>query len=168
LRLQLRLVRRRLAPAACALLLAVAASACGGSAQDRLREARDALADGAWDDALAAADAGLPAATDPRTAWGLGLVKLEAHARAGHGDEAIAQLDALVALHPEAVPATQYGATADQLKAAGNGPAAIQVLDLGNQRHPGDPLIARLLDASQSAGARPDELEMLRSLGYVE
>jgi hypothetical protein len=166
--LRLSLARSRLAHAACAFLIVAAASACGGSAQDRLQEARAALADAAWEDAIAAADAGLASASDPRTAWGLELAKLEAHARAGHGDEALAQLDKLAALHPEALPVTQYGATADQLEAAGNGPAAIQALDLGNRRHPGDPLIARLLDAAQSADVQPDELEMLRSLGYVE
>jgi len=103
------------------------------------------------------------------TAWGLELVKLEALARDGQGDEALAQIDALANARPQNMPATQYSATADQLKSAGQGAAAIQVLDLGLQRFPEDAtLIALIEEAKTAPAAGSDELEMLRSLGYVE
>jgi hypothetical protein len=153
---------------ACALLGGALAAGCGGSAQDQLAAARAELGDAAYDAALAAADAGLRAAPDPVTTWGLELVKLEAQARAGQGEAAWAQLDRLAAEHPERVPATQYAATADQLRSAGERTSAIRVLDLGLRHHPEDAALASLIHASQSAEVEPAELEMLRSLGYVE
>lgn len=153
---------------ACLLLTTLVALGCGSSAYDRLAEARKGLADTAYDDALAAAEAGLEAGPDEATAWGLELVKLEALARAGQGEAALAQLNALVAQHPGRVPVTQYSATAHQLRAAGAKPDAIQVLDAGIQRFPDDVMLVRLIGAADSAGMESAELEMLRSLGYVE
>lgn len=150
------------------LALAAALCACGGSALEHLQDAREGLSDAAWTDVVAAADAGLRAGPDERTSWGLALAKLEAHARLGQGAATLVLLEEVAKLHPERVPATQYCATADQLRSAGDGAAAIQVLDLGNRQHPGDPSIGRLIAASQSAGADPAELEMLKSLGYIE
>ena len=162
------MIGHRPLPKQAALVLAAALYACGGSAPEQLREARQGLSEAAWADVVAAADAGLRAAPDPKTAWGLELARLEAHARSGDGDAAIRELEELASLHPDRLPAAQYCATADQLHSAGNGAAAIQVLDLGSKRHPGDATLARLLLASRSADADPAELEMLRSLGYIE
>jgi hypothetical protein len=102
--------------------LAVIAALCGCevSRQDYLSEARAALADAAYDDAVAAAEAGLQVAAassqqtddgaqdalDDATSWGLELAKLEAYARAGHGEEAKAQLAQLASLHPNRVEAS--------------------------------------------------------------
>ena len=152
---------------ACLLLMTLAALGCGSSAYDRLAEARQGLADAIYDDALAAAEAGLEARPDEATAWGLELVKLEALARAGHGEPALVQLNALVAQHPGRVPVTQYSATAHQLRAAGAKADAIQVLDAGIQRFPDDAMLVRLIGAADSAGMESAELDMLRSLGYV-
>jgi len=103
------------------------------------------------------------------TGWGLELVKLEALARAGRGDDALAQLEKLAQQRPEQVPADQYAATADQLRAAEQGAAAIQALDLGLQRFPEDAQLLAQIEAAKSAPAPgSEELEMLRSLGYVE
>jgi hypothetical protein len=144
------------------------------SRQDHLIEARAALADAAYDDAVAAADAGLRLAAtgaqdalDDAISWGLELAKLEAHARAGHGEEAKAQLDQLVQLHPNRVEASEYFATAHQLRGAGAGTAAIEVLDRGAILFPYEPVIGRMIEES-SEGGDPAELELLRSLGYVE
>jgi hypothetical protein len=153
---------------ACLLLVAVLTLACGGSAYERLAEARQGLADAAYDDALAAAEAGLRAGPDEATAWGLELVKLEALARSGQGEAAGELLAALAAEHPERVPVTQYSATAHQLRAAGAKPEAIQVLDAGIQRFPDDAMLVRLIGAADSGGMDSAELDMLRSLGYVE
>lgn len=151
-----------------ATLLAAAALACGGDPVSRLAEARGHLADADYAEARAAAEAGLAGDPDPRTAWGLELVLLEAQARAGRGEQATALLGALAERHPERVPPSQYAATASQLRSAGDGAAAIQALDLGLRLHPGDALIERLIGDAQSGDVDPAELEMLRTLGYVE
>jgi hypothetical protein len=126
------------------------------------------MADAAWADALTSAEAGLAAGPDEVEGWGLELVKLEALARLGRGDAARAQLDALAARHPERVPVTQYATTADQLRSAGARPEAILVLDAGIRRFPDDPMLVRLIGAEDSEGMESAELDMLRSLGYVE
>jgi hypothetical protein len=144
------------------------------SRQDHLIEARAALADAAYDDAVAAAEAGLRAAAagsqdvlDDATSWGLELAKLEAHARAGHGEEAKAQLAQLAQLHPNRVEASEYFATAHQLRGAGAGTAAIEVLDMGAILFPYEPVIGRMIEVSGESGD-PAELELLRALGYVD
>jgi hypothetical protein len=156
--------------------LTVIASLCGCeiSRQDHLIEARAALADAAYDDAVAAAEAGLLAAAagppdllDDATSWGLELAKLEAYARGGHGEEAKAQLAQLAQLHPNRVEASEYFATAHQLRGAGAGTAAIEVLDMGAILFPYEPVIGRMIEESGESGD-PAELELLRSLGYVE
>jgi hypothetical protein len=150
------------------VVLLACAVACGSSPAERLQEARQALADTRYSEVVGAADAGLAAAPDAKTAWGLELAKLEALARSGDGDAAMALLDRLATEHPDRIPPTQYCATADQLRSAGNGAGAIQILDLGARRHPGDAVIAKLIGDSKSANVDPEELQMLRSLGYVE
>ena len=156
--------------------LAVITALCGCemSRQDHLIEARAALATAAYADAVAAAEAGLRAAAagsqetaDDAISWGLELAKLEAHARAGHGEEAKAQLAQLASLHPNRVEASEYFATAHQLRGAGAGTAAIEVLDMGAILFPYEPVIGRMIEES-SEGGDPAELELLRSLGYVE
>jgi hypothetical protein len=144
------------------------------SRQDHLVEARAALADAAYDEAVAAAEAGLSAAAaesqdalDDATSWGLELAKLEALARAGHGEETKAQLAELAELHPNRVEASAYFATAHQLRGAGAGTAAIEVLDMGAILFPYEPVIGRMIEMSGESGD-PAELELLRSLGYVE
>jgi len=151
------------------LVMALALGACAETPRESLDEARQALAESRYPDAIAAADAGLAGDADAVTAWGLELVKLEALARDGRGDDALAQLEELAALRPEHMPATQYSATADQLRAAGQGGAAIQVLDAGLGRFPEDPMLLDLIEEAKAAPAPgSEELEMLRSLGYVD
>jgi len=156
--------------------LAVIASlcGCGMSRQDHLIAARSALADADYAEAIVAADAGLreaagsaPDARDDATAWGLELAKLEACARAGLGEEAKQQLAKLAGLYPNRVAASEYFATAHQLRGAGAGTAAIEVLDMGAILFPYEPVIGRMIEEA-STGGDPAELELLRSLGYVE
>ena len=135
---------------------------------DHLEDARRGLSDAAYEDALAAVEAGLAASPDARVEWGLEMIKLEALARAGLGEEAGSQISSLENAYPERIPVTQYAATADQLRAAGSGPEAIQVLDYGLQRFPDDPMLTRLIGAGDQVGLGSAELDMLRSLGYVE
>jgi hypothetical protein len=151
------------------LLMALALAACAESPRASLDEARQALAESRYADAIAAADAGLAGEADAVTTWGLELVKLEALARDGRGDDTLAQLEELATLRPENMPASQYSATADQLRAAGQGAAAIQVLDAGLGRFPQDETLLALIEEAKAAPAPgSEELEMLRSLGYVD
>lgn len=154
------------------LLLAIAAAlawaGCGKPASEHLVDARSDLADSAYGDAIAAAQDGLAAGGEATTVWGLELVLLEAHARAGHGQQTAALLTRLAVDHPDRIPPTEYTATAHQLKTAGEGPTAIEVLDLGAKRYPDNPMIAKMIGDSAAAGSDPAELEMLRSLGYIE
>jgi hypothetical protein len=154
-------------------VLAVAAlvglfCACQKSGHDLLVDARGSLASAAYDDALVAADAGLAASPSKIDAWGLELVKLEAYARGGNGESTKRQLIALAERYPTQLSATDYSSTAQQLQESGQGPAAIEVLDLGKKSFPNDAIIAKMIDESVSSGSSPEELEMLRSLGYIE
>lgn len=142
---------------------------CAESAGDALAEARQALAESSYGEAIAAAERGLAAADDEITAWQLELVRLEALARDGRGDATVAQLRKLAEQRPEQVSARQYSASAGQLRSAEQPVAAIQVLDLGLARFPEDEtLLALIEEAKQAPAAGSGELEMLRSLGYVE
>lgn len=155
----------------CGLLMGVllAAWGCDRPASESLAEARSAMADTEYEDALSAANAGLEAAgLDEPTRWGLEIVKLEALARSAQGAQARDLVSELAALHPERFPSAQYAATAVQLDKAGDGPAAIEVLDLGMKHHPGDPMISQLISAHETGGMDSAELEMLRTLGYIE
>ena len=153
----------------CLLAVALAVCACSQTARESLDQARQALAESRYTDAIASADLGLAGDADPVTAWGLELVRLEALARAGLGDETLAQLERLAESRPEHVTAGQYAATADQLRTAAEGGATIQVLDLGLKRFPEDPTLLDLIEQAKTApAAGSDELEMLRSLGYIE
>jgi tetratricopeptide (TPR) repeat protein len=150
------------------IAVALALAACGGSARESLEQARKELAQTRYPEAIDAADAGLARSPDEITSWGLEIVKTEALARSGKGPETVAQLEKLVAGWPDNMRADQYAATADQLRAAGQGAAAIQVLDLGLERFPQDPALrGQIEQAKQAAEPGSEELENLRSLGYI-
>ena len=151
-----------------ALALITALCGCEKAAPEYLAEARKALTEIRYDEAVSAAEAGLGRDPTPTVSWGLELVKLEAHARAGNGAQAKQQIERLDQLFPDRVPATEYTATAHQLQSAGEGVAAIEVLDLGAKRHPYDGLIQWMIARFGSHDADPAEIEMLRSLGYIE
>jgi hypothetical protein len=150
-----------------ALILIGSLCGCEKSAYEHLANARQSLADIAYDDAIASADAGLQGSPDEATRWGLDLVMLEALARSGRGEETKAQLQKLIQTDANRLPASEYFATAHQLKSAGESAAAIEVLDMGKTFFQFDPVIARMIEQS-SAGGDSAELEMLRSLGYIE
>ena len=151
-----------------ALAVALALAACAKSAGDALNDARKALAETRYPEAIAAADAGLSRSPDPITSWGLEVVKLEALARAGRGEETLSQLDKLTERWPDNMLAEQFAVTADQLRGAGQGDSAIQTLDKGLKRFPKDPaLLGQLEQAKQGAAPGSEELERLRSLGYI-
>ena len=150
-------------------LAALSLSACAETPRESLAIAREALAESRYADAVARADQGLAGDADAVTAWGLELVKLEALARDGRGDDTLSQLQQLAQTRPKQLPPSQYSATADQLRTAGEGAATIQVLDLGLRRFPDDAALQELIEGAKAApAAGSDELEMLRSLGYIE
>jgi hypothetical protein len=142
---------------------------CGESARDALDKARKALAETNYSEAISAADAGLARKPEAVTGWGLEIVKLEALARSGRGDETVAQLEKLTAAWPDNMLADQFAATADQLRAANQGAAAIRALDLGLKRFPQDQaLIAQIEKAKKAPAPGSDELKMLETLGYID
>jgi ABC-type Fe3+-hydroxamate transport system substrate-binding protein len=151
-----------------AFVLALALCACAKGGQELLEEARQELAVGAFSEAVVAARAGLATAPSDVTTWGLELVILEAHSRAGNGAEAKGQLVKLAKAHPERISATDYSSTAQLLQSAEQKPVAIEVLDLGVKRFPDDAVLAKMIENSVASGSDPEELEMLRSLGYIE
>ena len=120
----------------CLFLIDLAQCACSETASESLDQARGALAESRYVDAAEAADLGLARNADAVTAWGLELVKLEALAREGRGDDTVVQLEKLAGTKPKQVAASQYAATADQLRPAGQGGATLPVLDLGRNRFP--------------------------------
>ena len=151
-----------------ALALMTLLCACQKTSQQHLAEAHSSLASASYEQAIVAAEAGLRASPSKPDACGLELVKLEALARGGNGKGAKQQLVKLAGLYPDQLSSTDYSSTAQQLQAADQGPAAIEVLDLGKKRHPNDELIEKMIADSVSAENSPEELEMLKSLGYIE
>lgn len=149
-------------------LLAAGLCACEKAAHEHLGEARQSLAAGAFPDAIASAQAGLQGSPDDVTTWGLELVILEAQARGGDGAAAKAQLSSLAGKYGDRLKATDYSGTAQLLQASGQKAEAIEILDLGTKQFPDDTVIAQMIEETKSSASDPAELEMLRSLGYIE
>jgi hypothetical protein len=141
--------------------------ACGASPEQRLEEAREALARGAYTEAAAAAAEGLSGGAEAATAWRLELAGLEAEARGGRTADAVARLERLAGAWSQQVTGSLYVQTAGQLKEAGEAAGAVSVLDAGAQRFPQDAAIAAAIAQAKVSGTAA-ELEQLRSLGYVE
>jgi len=74
----------------------------------------------------------------------------------------------LAEAYPDQLSPTDYSSTAQQLQASNQGAAAIEVLDMGKNRHPSSELIDRMIAEAVAAKKSPEELEMLKSLGYIE
>ena len=147
------------------LLLALA---CGASPEDHLESARKNLQSGQYDPAINDAAQGLQASPDdPKTAWGLELVVLEANARLGKAAETKQKLEELAAAHPDRVTPSMYSGSAQQLKDAGKTAESIEILDAGHKRFPDDETISKGIREAMEAGD-PAALQQLKSLGYIE
>jgi hypothetical protein len=142
--------------------------ACGAGPEARLEKARKELASGDYAAAAQSAEQGLAAGAQGATAWRLELAGLEAEARGAKSSAVLARLTRLAGgtFAAQLVPSL-YVQTAGQLKQAGDAAGAVGVLDAGAKRFPQDPEIAKAIDQSKASGS-PEELERLRSLGYVE
>lgn len=141
---------------------------CSGGPEAKLEDARAKLGGGDFAAAAAAANEGLAAGAEGALAWRLELAALEAEARGGLGDEALARLDRLAG-GPFAAQAagSLYVQTAGQLREGGDASGAVDVLDSGAQRFPEDADIARAIEQAKATGSDA-ELERLRSLGYIQ
>ncbi|HSJ98447.1 MAG TPA: hypothetical protein VLC53_15325, partial [Myxococcota bacterium] len=100
-------------------------------------------------------------------AWRLELAALEGEARSGKTADVLARLDRLAGAWSAQVGGSLYVQTAGQVKEAGDAEGAIGVLDAGAQRFPEDRDIAQAIERLKATGSS-DEIERLRSLGYVE
>lgn len=143
-------------------------AACGTSPEASLEKTQALLADGDYAAAAQSAAQGLAAGAQGATAWRLELAALEAEARGGKSGEALARLGRLAAGSFAAqLGPPLYVQTAGQLKQAGDAAGAVGVLDAGAKRFPQDADIAQAIERSKASGS-PEEIERLRSLGYVE
>jgi hypothetical protein len=151
-----------------ALLALLLLLSCSGGPEAKLEDARAKLAAGDFAAAAAAAGEGLAAGAEGAVAWRLELAALEAEARGGKGDEALARLERLAG-GPFAAQAggSLYVQAAGQLRESGDASGAVDVLDSGAKRFPQDADIARAIEQAKASGSDA-ELERLRSLGYVE
>ena len=150
------------------LMLLCLCWACGASPEARLEKAQAELAKGDYAAAAQSAAQGLAAGAQGATAWRLELAALEAEARGKQSSDVLARL-ARLATGPFSAQLGPplYVQTAGQLKEAGDAAGAIGVLDAGAKRFPQDADIAQAIERSKASGS-PEELERLRSLGYVE
>jgi hypothetical protein len=146
--------------------LLLALLACGASPENRLEAARAALAKGAYAQAAAAAREGLAAGASGATAWRLELAALEGEARGKQPKEALARLERLASEKPDQVKGALYVQTAGQLREAADSAGAIELLDAGGKRFPGD---ADVAGAIEKAKTTTDDAERARlcSLGYL-
>jgi hypothetical protein len=149
------------------LALVLVLAACGAGPEAQLEKAREHLAQGAYAEAASAASQGLAAGAEGAVAWRLELAALEGEARGGKTAEALARLERLAAAWTAQVGGSLYVQTAGQVKEAGDAAGAISVLDAGAKRFPDDADIARAIAQSKATGTA-EEIERLRSLGYVE
>jgi hypothetical protein len=138
-----------------------------GAGPEQLEKARGHLAQGAYAEAAAAATQGLAAGAEGSVAWRLELAALEGEARGAMTADVLARLDPLADASPTQVTGSHYVQTAGQVKAAGDAAGAICVLDAGAKRFPENPDIAQAIDQPKATGT-PEEIERLRSLGYVQ
>jgi hypothetical protein len=149
------------------LALVLTLASCGAGPEEQLEKARGHLAQGAYAEAAAAAAQGLAAGAEGSVAWRLELAALEGEARGGKTADVLARLGRLADAWSAQVTASLYVQTAGQLKEAGDAAGAISVLDAGAKRFPGDRDIAQAMAQSKATGT-PEEIERLRSLGYVQ
>jgi hypothetical protein len=150
-----------------ALVLVLILASCGTGPEEQLEKARGHLAQGAYAEAAADAAQGLAAGAEGSVAWRLELAALEGEARGGKTADVLARLDRLERAWTGQVTGSLYVQTAGQLKEAGDAAGAISVLDAGAKRFPEDTAIARAIAQSKTSGT-PEEIERLRSLGYVQ
>ena len=141
--------------------------ACSGSPEAQLEEARRHLAAGAYAEAATTANAGLAAGAEGTVAWRLELTALEGEARTVQTAAVLARLERLSGSHAGQVTGPLYVQTAGQVKEAGDAEGAIGVLDAGAKRFPDDADITQAIDRLKATGSS-EEIERLRSLGYVE
>lgn len=152
------------------LVLAAALAGCGADPAARRDEAQAALAKGDFALARDLATSTLTGleGSDPRLAWSLERIRLEALARGGEGAEAARQLERLAAEYPKQANPELYLAIASYVRDAGDKSAAIDVLVAGDQRFPEQSeRFQAEIEALQKAGLDPAETERLKSLGYL-
>ena len=143
---------------------------CGPDLEQQKNEAQQALSVGNFSQAREISSQALeqaPAA-DKRLRWALERIRLEALARENQGEQARETLERLAAEYPTQANASLYLAIATYLKDAGDTSAAIDILVAGDARFPGESeKFKALIREMEAGGLDPEEIERLRSLGYL-
>ena len=147
--------------------------ACSGGAGDLEEGARTALASGDYALAMEKANAGLEAAQkqgDRAANWRFELIVLEAMSRSGQGLAVVGELERLSKDFPKQVNAKLYLSLGSHAKEAGDTNGAIELWASGDKRFPAEgESFKAAITALQSAGdLAPEELEKLKSLGYIQ
>jgi hypothetical protein len=103
---------------------------------------------------------------EPAKAWRFESLRLQGLAEGGKGAEVVAGLERLTGAYPTQINPALYRALADKLRAAGDGPGAVSVLDAGKKKYPDDPSFQAAIDELAKTGD-PAEIEALKALGYL-
>ena len=149
-----------------ALLLA---TACAPSAEERVKGAQAALDAADYPRARSESESALqePSVTkDARSVARLEVIRLQALARSGMGQEVAATLERLG--NNSIATASLYRDLADKLRAAKDTGGAIEVLAAGDKRFPAEhQSFVDAIDALKNADMDPAEVERLKALGYL-
>ncbi len=122
-----------------------------------------------WTGAVTKADTALalPAVSgDAAKAWRFELIRLNALAAAGKGKEVSDNLNRLSAAYAKQLNAPLYHSLAVKVKAGGDSPGSIDLLDAGRKKFPDDTTFQAAIDEMKSSGD-PEEIEKLKALGYL-
>lgn len=157
-------------PVLASLLLAALVGCGGGPNPEELQKGVESAVQAKdFAGAVAKADEALKVeavAKDPAKAWRFESLKLNALADAGKGADVKAGVERLAATYDKPFTAALYRSLADKLRAAGDGPGSVEILDLGSKKFPDDTSFAEAIEAAKQS-ADPAEIEKLKALGYL-
>ena len=143
---------------------------CGPDLEQLKDEAQQALNVGNFSQAREISSQALEQApaSEKRLLWALERIRLEALARENQGEQARETLERLAAEYPTQANAALYLAIATYLKDAGGTSDAIDILVAGDERFPEESeKFKAMISEMQAGGLDPDEIERLKSLGYL-
>ena len=151
-------------------LLAALVVGCGEKAADAKEAAQAALDGGDYPTAIVEADKAVGMAGDDKPViWQSQQIKLQALAKSGEGAKAATLLEQLAGQFAAQAKSPLYMSAANDLKAADQTSAAIDVLDAGKNRFPdeADKFVSAVQELQTTEELDPAEIEKLKALGYL-